>query len=78
MGQLSFYCPEKTVRHTETNADDEQPNTEKIQTEPAEEQATSPTMEQDTMAEPPQDTEQETTLADYNKNNVMDTSLSAR
>ena len=78
LGHLSFHCPEKTARNTETSADDNQPNTENISTEPAEEQAISPTMEQDTIPEPLQDTEQETTLADHNENNIMDTSITAK
>ena len=72
LGHLSFHCLEKTARHTETNVDEERPNTENIQTEATEEEATVSTMEQDTTPEPVQETEQETTPADYSENNDMD------
>jgi len=78
MGHLSFHCPKKTARHTETNADEEQPNTENIQTETAEEQATTLTMEHDTIPERVQEMEQETTPADYNEYYDMDTSITAK
>jgi len=78
LGHLSFHSPKKTARHTETNADEEQPNTENIQTETAEEQATTSTMEQDTTPEPVQEIEQETTPADYNEHNNMDTSITPK
>ena len=77
LGHLSFHCPEKTARHKERNADEEQPNTENTQTETAQEQATTSTMEQDTTLEPVQELEQETTPADYSDNNAMDTSITA-
>ena len=52
LGHLSFHCPKKTARHTETNPDEEQPNTKNIQ--------------RDTTPHPVQEIEQETTPADNN------------